>query len=92
MTDLALPVGITISNDVLFQNMGDEYVLLNTQTERYFSLNYVGARFWELLSGGLNIPSAIEKLLAEYEVDRETLEKDLYALLKKLENDQLVIL
>jgi hypothetical protein len=90
MTESALPFKVNISNDVLFQIMDQEYVLLNTQTEMYFGLDEVAARFWQLFSEGSSTQSAIEKVLTEYEVDRVVLENDLNNLLQKLESDQLI--
>jgi len=92
MTEPALPAGITISNNVLFQNLGDEYVLLNTQTELYFGLDSVAARFWQLFSEGLSVPAAVDKVMAEYDVDKETLENDLNTLLQTLETNELITL
>lgn len=87
---IALPAGVKISDNVLFQNMGDEYVLLNMETESYFGLDEVAARFWQLFSEGSVISSAVDQILSEYEIDRETVEKDLNLLLEKLESNQLL--
>ena len=92
MTAITLPKQIIISNDVLFQILDNEYVLLQTQTERYFGLDAVAARFWQLFSDGLSTSLAVDVILTEYEIDRETVEKDLGNLLQKLEKDQLVTL
>lgn len=88
--DTTLPISVNISTSVLFQNMGNEYVLLNMETELYFGLDEVAARFWQLFSDGSDISSAVDKVLTEYEVDRETLEKDLVVLLEMLESNQLL--
>ncbi|MGZ3872330.1 MAG: PqqD family protein [Mucilaginibacter sp.] len=92
MTAAALPTQIKISNDVLFQVIDNEYVLLQTLTQRYFGLDEVAARFWQLFSDGVDIRPAVDKVLAEYEIDRETVEKDLGGLLQRLEKDQLITL
>ena len=92
MTESALPARVNISNNVLFQNLGEEYVLLNTETELYFGLDSVAAMFWQLFADGLNIPAAVDRFMAEYDIDKETLERDLNSLLKTLENYQLLTL
>lgn len=90
MTAATLPTQIKISNDVLFQVIDNEYVLLQTLTQRYFGLDEVAARFWQLFSDGVDIRPAVDKVLAEYEIDRDTVEKDLGGLLQQLEKDQLI--
>ena len=88
--NIILPASVNISTSVLFQNMGDEYVLLNMETESYFGLDEVAARFWQLFSEGSAISSAVDQILSEYDIDRETVEKDLNLLLEKLESNQLL--
>jgi hypothetical protein len=92
MIESALPTGVNIPNYVLFQNIDNEYVLLNTQTELYFGLDSVAASFWQLFAEGLTIPAAVDKVMAEYDVDKDTLENDLNVLLQALENNQLLTL
>jgi len=67
--------------DVLFQRVGDEGVLLDLASERYFSLNEVGARFWELLAEDASLARALAVLVQEYEVSDQVLRADLDDLL-----------
>lgn len=86
----ALPDKILISGDVLFKQVGAQYVLLDIETEQYFGLDEVGARFWKLVSDEGDTQSAFEQLLTEYEVDAVTLRQDLIAFLNKLERANLI--
>ena len=81
---------LRVSRDVLFQEVNGEMVLLDMAGERYFGLNDVGARVWQLLHEGTNIGGIVETLFDEFEVDRETLEADVYALLAQLTDAGLV--
>jgi hypothetical protein len=85
-----LPKNIQISENVLFQQISGECVLLNMESEQYFGLDEVGARIWELLSEDGDTEKAIQKLLAEYEIDEVTLRKDVSNLLEELEGEQLI--
>ena len=78
--------------DVLFQIFDNEAVLLHLKTEIYYSLNDVGARFWQLLEEQEQATAEIliAQLLNEYEVDAETLQKDIHNLLEQLTQAQLV--
>ena len=74
----------TISNDVLFQEVSGETVLLDLESEQYFGLDEVGTRIWALLNEGQSVDAIVETLLAEYEVGREQLAGDVRELLAAL--------
>ena len=74
----------SVSNDVLFQEVGGETVLLDLASEQYFGLDEVGTRIWQLLNEGLGPGDMVDTLLDEYEVERERLEADVRELLGSL--------
>jgi hypothetical protein len=76
---------ITISKQVLSQELGGETVLLDLQGEKYFGLDVVGTRIWQLLNEGHGRAQIVEILLTEYDVDSGTLERDVLELLERLE-------
>ena len=75
---------ITVSPEVLFQEVSGEMVLLDLSSESYFGLDEIGARIWVLLNDGSSVGEVLDMLLQEYEVSRETLEADVSELLNKL--------
>jgi hypothetical protein len=81
---------IEISEDVLFQEVGGETVLLDLGSEQYFGLDAVGTRIWQLIGEGAGPGVVVDTLLAEYEVDRPTLEKDVADLLERLREAGLI--
>ena len=74
----------TVPDDVLFQEVSGETVLLDLESEQYFGLDEVGTRIWALLNEGQGVAAIVETLLAEYEVEREQLEADVRELLAAL--------
>jgi hypothetical protein len=70
--------------DVLVQELEGEAVFLNLKSGRYFGLDGVGTRFWQTLTTTASVQAAHEALLAEYDVDEETLKRDLQELLDQL--------
>ena len=74
----------SIPEDVLFQDVNDEVVLLDLASEHYFGLDEVGARIWMLLKEQKAAGQIVEELLQEYEVDRADLESDVHELLAQL--------
>jgi len=83
-------MSLRISDEVLFQEVSGEAVLLDLKSEQYFGLDKVGTHVWQLLNQNLPEESIIEQLLQRYEVDRPTLENDVGQLLAQLEKAGLV--
>ena len=81
---------ITISPDVLAQEVNDEIVLLDLKTEQYLGLNEVGARVWQLLEEGVVLEQIYNKLLEEYDVDKELLKIDLNDLITNMSKEGIV--
>jgi hypothetical protein len=75
---------LAVSPEVLSQTVGDEAVLLDLRREEYFSLNAVGRRVWELLQENSDVDVIRERLLEEYDVAVEALDKDLNDLFTRL--------
>lgn len=90
MSNTTLPKTVKISESVLFQQINNECVLLNMESEQYFGLDDIGARIWEILSEDGNTEKALTQLQAEYEVDGEILRQDLANLLSELESEKLI--
>jgi hypothetical protein len=76
---------------VVFQVVEGEMVLLDLDREMYFALNPVGTRCWELIAEGGDLENVIATMVAEYDVDEETLRRDVGDLLGQLESAELVV-
>jgi hypothetical protein len=74
----------TPSKDVLFQEVSGETVLLDLASEKYFGLDPVGTRVWQLLNDGQGFAAMVDVLLEEYDVERARLEADVRDLLGAL--------
>ena len=83
---------ITLSKNVLAQEIDGETVLLDLASESFFGLDEVSTRVWQLLGEGVGRDRLIDTLLDEYDVDREVLEKDVGELLQRLAEAGLVTL
>src|SRR5512139_2936465 len=75
---------IHIPETVYTQEVGEETILLDTRGGRYFSLDPVGTRMWQLIREHGALRQVYETLLTEYEVVPERLEADLLALAAKM--------
>jgi len=81
-----LPARVTVSPNVLCQVLGDESVLLNLDDDRYYGLDDVGTRMWQLLAEDGDVATVVTQLLTTYgaQVDEATLRDDLGALIARL--------
>ena len=81
---------IRIADEVIFRVLGEEAVILNLATSRYFGLNSVGTRLWQLIAAHGSEEKVIEAFLAEYEVGERQLRQDLADLIQQLTQKGLV--
>jgi len=79
-----------VPSNVLIRFLDQESVLLNLNTERYFGLDSVGTRMWQLVTSGPTIEAAYFQLIEEYDVDPDTLRCNLAELLDHLVENGLI--
>ena len=79
------------SEGVTYQNVADEVILIRMDTGTYFSLNKIGAEFWEMLDGKQTIQEHAHTIAAKYVVDPAMVLADLLELAGKMDADHLLI-
>lgn len=87
---LTLSTSLHIPDNISFSVVGEDAFLLNTQTNKYYALEEVGARLWGLLKDGNQLKESYRVLLDEYEVDPAQLEQDVLELVSSLMENGLV--
>ena len=87
---MSLSDNMIIPAQVMARQVGDETVILDLASGTYFGLDPVGARIWQLMTEGQTLAQVCETMLAEYEVSREDIERDVLALVQTLADKQLV--
>ncbi len=89
---MTVPLESTLSlqQDVLLRELGDETILLNIEAGLYFSLDPIGTRLLSLASQADSIQLAFEQLLEEYDVPEEVLRQDLVVLIEELVRANLI--
>ncbi|MGH2451008.1 MAG: PqqD family protein [Candidatus Limnocylindria bacterium] len=76
---------------VLARQASGSLVLLDPDSGKYFTLDEIGARIWELSDGSRSVSEIAEAVCAEYDAPRETVEADAVELLGDLAGEQLVV-
>jgi hypothetical protein len=85
-----LETTIHIPDDVYFRDLDGEAIILNTESGKYYGLDEVGTRMWNLLAEHGQVGPAYRTLLGEYDVTEERLEQDLLDLVDELASHGLV--
>ena len=78
------PFRVKLSDDVVFETIQDEVVLLKLTGAQYYGLDEVGANAWKFLLEDGNIAAVGERLCKKYAGDPATIRSDLQALVAEL--------
>jgi hypothetical protein len=76
---------------VLSQEIEGETVLLKPEEDRYFVLDDVGTRVWQLLTEHGDVDGVVAQMLTEFEVEETTLRADITELLERLSAAGLIV-
>jgi hypothetical protein len=76
--------------NLLVHEYGDEGVVLNLNTETYYSLNGVAVRMWQALTSSDTVEAAVTTLQAEFEVAEADLRRDVDEFIAQLHGMKLI--
>lgn len=89
-TEISLNSRVRILDDVLFQELQGEAVLLNLKTGVYLGLDRLGTRIWQMLQADGSLNKVSEVILQEYDVTPEKLTQDLVSLVAQMQQQGLI--
>ncbi|MGW8169142.1 MAG: PqqD family protein [Sulfurovaceae bacterium] len=75
---------IIFSETVATQEVDDEIIILDMNTENYFGLNKIGSAIWQAMKEKQVLNEVYETLLERYDVEAEVLMADLENFVEKL--------
>jgi hypothetical protein len=75
---------VHIGDSAIYQEVGDEAVILNLSTQNYYGLDDVGAAMWRSILQHGSIEGAMTELRSIYSVDEDVLRADLIAIVDSL--------
>ena len=78
------------NKEVFASEIDDEVVMMNVDTGKYYGMDTVGSRIWELIAEEIQVREVINKLMEEYDVGEEQCEKDVLEFLNELYENKLV--
>jgi hypothetical protein len=80
------------AENVTFEVVADEAILIDINTGTYFSLNEVGTEFWEMLDGEQTIEQHATIIASKYEVETSVVVADLLELAEEMAKDKLIVI
>jgi hypothetical protein len=90
MPNLSIQSRVKINDEVLFQELQGEAVLLDLRTGVYFGLDRVGTRVWQLLGEHGALSTVVGAMLHEFDVDEQRCAGDLLVLTEQLREQGLI--
>lgn len=87
----SLPRHVRVGEDVIWQQVEGQVVLLELNAARYYTLDAVGSKMWEALLESADVDTARARLLDTFDVDDATLRRDLAELIERLAGSRLLV-
>ena len=87
---ISLETTVVATKEQASADLGGEAAILNLKNGIYYGLDQVGARIWSLIQEPRTVREVREMLVEEYDVDADRCERDLYALLRQLAENDLI--
>lgn len=81
---------ISRSNEFEAVDLDGEKVIMNLEKGKYFSLNEIGSKIWEMISAEISVNKIITSLVDAYNVDKIECEECVIEYLRNLENIELI--
>lgn len=81
---------VKISEDVIYQELDGEMVLLDMKSGEYFGIDTIGSRIWVLLEQGKSPGQTQDILIQEYDVDPVTCSRNVQEFLLELKEAGLI--
>jgi len=92
MTGIKMDSTVVVAKEQMSCGLDDEAVILSIKKGVYYSLNPCGNRIWSLIQKPITVGKVRDTLLEEFDIDKETCEKDLLSLLGVMQQEGLVVI
>jgi len=81
---------IIIPDTILVQEIDSEMVLMDINSDSYYGLDEVGCSIWKVIEASHGLLESYNRLLEIYDVEPETLKKDLLTFVETLAQNGLI--
>lgn len=88
---LSLKTHVCRSNAAAFRVVDGVAMILNPGESKFYALNDVGTKIWELADGTHNVNKIVEMICAHFDVERAQATMDTTEFIEKLSNKGLLV-
>jgi hypothetical protein len=78
------------SSEVVASDIDGEVVMMSIEKGKYYGMDLIASRIWELLGKQIKVADLIGMLTQEYKVSREDCERDVMPFLNDLLKEKLI--
>jgi hypothetical protein len=82
--EISLESIVNWAEDIIASDIDDEKVMMCIEKGKYYKLDPVGRGIWDLIETPIKVSDLVKALLAKYDVDKETCERDVLGFLEEL--------
>lgn len=87
---MTLDTKLVRNHQLTTAELDGEVVMLSLETNRYYGLNSVGTRIWELLAQPMTLSMVCDTLMNEYDVTRAQCEREVFEVAQRLLDEKLI--
>ena len=80
----------TRDESLMFSDLDGETVMMSTESGKYYGLDDIGSRIWELIEQPHSVGDLCDTLITEFEVDRDTCQQHVLDFLEELKDEGIV--
>jgi len=81
---------ISRHNDIVFNMLDDEIVMMSIKNAEYYGLDSIGSRIWEIIEKPVSFKQLLNILVTEYDVNEEQCKTDVTVFLIALEKKNII--
>lgn len=81
---------VTRDESLMFSDLDGETVMMSIESGKYYGLDDIGSRIWELIEQPRSVGDLCDTLLTEFEVDRDTCQQHVLEFLEELRDESIV--
>jgi hypothetical protein len=89
-TKITIETIVSVAADQVSCELEGEAAILNLANGAYHGLDPVGLAVWNLIASPIAVSQIVDAMITQYDVDRACCERDLLALLAKLDERGLI--
>lgn len=90
MVEISLDTTIVRGSDHVEAEMAGQTVMMSIARGKYFALEGTAQRIWELAAEPVSVKAIIDRLVEEYDVDRETCAREVTSFVRELLDNDLI--